>query len=337
MGLIAPLRLTASVSWEAPMSEHLSRRLFLRRTAAVAPLAVAGASTTILPALAGPSEDAELFALGEQFQAALSALLVAAAHKEACRSAYLQLMPPVPPEASPVGPQDLHMTYERTDADGCPVVGPNGRRQRVYGAGAVSRKLVDIDGRTREAKRYQHVLTVLATFHSEDDAAQAASGIEQASHGLGGAQRDLTDIVNKIRDAKAHTIDGLAVKASAIAALQGAGDELFYSMNRSIHSLVDAVLAVAEKPRPETARYPFDYVSAIAELESHGIDLAGAMDGDGTCRGVSYRLNGQSADRLSIAFSCRRGFNPFECGRVLASQGKTALPVKAGDPCGVWA
>jgi hypothetical protein len=316
----------------------ISRRLFLRKAVAVAPMAMVGtgaAGAAVASVLPGSSaENPALLALDEPLQAAETGFLDALARKEAARVRFLAMLPPVPPEliASGRGPSGFVFSRERHDFDGNPVLDETGRRTQVYDARRLRRALEGMDGRTRRAKHDRARMLKASALEDAEREAYSASGFKRACYDAVNAEQSLGHIATQIRDAEALTLAGLAVKARAVATVDAFGDQWRYLTIQSGPLLAASIMAIAGATSPPPLpRRVFDYEGAISKLEALGFQLAAVLDPSGKSEGYISRRPDRSVPPQAEddILSHRLGFSPYRLGEVLAGQGKLSLPPKA--------
>lgn len=212
----------ASLSARAPSLPALTRRGFLGRAAAA----------TLAPTTAAATQaDAELTALGRQFEQALRLYESAQRHFDACEARYCDLEPPCPATLMHKGP-----------------LGERLRHWECWTAKELHVLLADPDERD-DWDAARAMLPVARAYEARLRRLNRAVGLDAAEVACDAAGDALDDLGARIADAPARSLEGLAIKARVVKA--SAAPEWWSECGtpeRIAAQVFDAVIGMALRP-----------------------------------------------------------------------------------------
>ena len=194
------------------------RRSFLGNSLALASIITASAT---VPAIAGEHPDAELLALGREWEASVDREVVANKADLAAEERYVS---PPWPDAVYWRPDEIYRSgfiFPETDEDDR----PTGRHRYGHIGGAAHFRGVvrSLEGRAsldeydaRELARAKEIVSAFDEWEAEDTRRHQASGYEQTTAALRQEVKHNRELIWRIVRTPARTLDGIFLKARAI-------------------------------------------------------------------------------------------------------------------------
>jgi len=189
------------------------RRFFTMLAGAVAAPAAAAAlpatAATTSPVEPVIAESPELLALGERLAAKIAELKLATAAKDEARTIYGQTKPAVPDELTTRAGGDRHLTDNDFDLEG------NITDVMVYRSRLIRSHLAlyEINGRTKEGRRYHRLARLARKYEKADAAALKASGYDDRRDEERRAAEDVIALARALAKLEPATAMGAAIFA----------------------------------------------------------------------------------------------------------------------------
>jgi len=200
----------------------LTRRLFLRNTAAAGAVATVVAAPGAVAATA--SENPELLRLGAELVAASEAFRAAAERKRVALESYVALCPAVPEILVAPHNAEMWFTEGETDPEGNSVYPASNKAQRrIYSSHAIEQSCPNLKVRSDLGRHYRQIHAEAQTFETSQEEARTASGLDAAISARYFAGRELGRIMEAVAKQEALTPAGLVIKARALLAHSAVG------------------------------------------------------------------------------------------------------------------